>query len=136
VICFSDIDSWGKIPSGILKGHWMEFGDFNECVNINEYIVKYKRYLIGKYCFANFPLKKIAPSLPKLPIQIGICIPKSCSGKQFDRYLKILYKYLLNISFEADEKLINDRTCTLAEKEPLHWVSWLTMYLSFFLLLF
>ena len=32
------IDSWGKLPSGLLSGHLTEPGDFHECINVEGYL--------------------------------------------------------------------------------------------------
>lgn len=44
------LDSWGKIPSGILSSHIDNFGDYDECIKINHSKIK------GKYCLAKFPI--------------------------------------------------------------------------------
>lgn len=41
-------DASGKLPSGILDGNVNQFGDFDQCVNVNDPITGIK----GKYCLA------------------------------------------------------------------------------------
>lgn len=41
------IDSWGKLPEGILSGHINTYGDWDECVNLEQEESEFK----GKYCW-------------------------------------------------------------------------------------
>lgn len=46
------MDSWGKIPSGILKGNLYEFGEFSQCLNIKRNEKPYKtQYCLGQIIF-------------------------------------------------------------------------------------
>ena len=57
---FTVIDSWGKIPEGILHGHVNSMGDFDECVGLRASGVNfsdpfnegqvYSRSFSGRYC--------------------------------------------------------------------------------------
>ena len=46
------IDSWGKIPEGILSGHVNSFGDWDECVNAraNLNLIENSKFQ-GQYCW-------------------------------------------------------------------------------------
>lgn len=48
------MDSWGKIPSGILEGNLYELGSFTECLNIKWNNKPYD----SKYCLGAIKLKK------------------------------------------------------------------------------
>lgn len=63
--CMNDflaIDSWGKLPEGILSGHVNSFGDFDECVGVKiddlqirneiypELNDKAEKHFAGQYC--------------------------------------------------------------------------------------
>jgi hypothetical protein len=79
---FEMIDAWGKIPEGMLSGHFAVPGDFDEClrvrangVNISGTLSDFK----GKYCYTGV----ILPGLP-LPLSIGTCYPSSCSTEDYD----------------------------------------------------
>lgn len=55
------LDSWGKIPSGLLKGSLSEFGNYDECLAIeveNDFDVDAKN-MFGKFC-----LIEVNPPLP------------------------------------------------------------------------
>lgn len=45
------LDSWGKIQSGILTGNLVNFGNYDQCLRLNEIIDDKLIYTIrGKYC--------------------------------------------------------------------------------------
>lgn len=47
------VDSWGKVPSGILEGNVYALGSFLECLNIERNDKKYK----SQYCLAQITPK-------------------------------------------------------------------------------
>lgn len=47
------IDSWGKIPSGILEGNIHALGSFSECLDLERNEQKYE----SQYCLAEIALK-------------------------------------------------------------------------------
>lgn len=47
------IDSSAKIPSGVLRGNLNQYGDFDECINVDD-----GDGLTGKYCLAAAELKR------------------------------------------------------------------------------
>lgn len=47
------IDSWGKLPSGILEGNFHEYGSFTECLNLMRNGQTYK----SQYCMATITAK-------------------------------------------------------------------------------
>jgi len=52
------IDSWSKIPEGILSGHVNSMGDWNECVGIRSPPSVETTPFQGKYCFTYlFPVQ-------------------------------------------------------------------------------
>ncbi|XP_055842822.1 nose resistant to fluoxetine protein 6-like, partial [Episyrphus balteatus] len=88
------IDSWGKIPSGLLYGHLQDLGNFDECLDISTNLTAATGQTNGQYCFASVPLLE-DPSLKHPPldhdksaqgrvyedlitISIGICVPDVC----------------------------------------------------------
>ena len=52
------VDAWGKVPSGILSGNFIEPGDFLECINLHgEYESETLNDTVevkGKYCQSYF----------------------------------------------------------------------------------
>lgn len=47
------VDSWGKIPSGILEGNVHEQGSFSECMNLERNAQQYA----SQYCLAKITVK-------------------------------------------------------------------------------
>lgn len=60
------LDSWGKLPSGILNGNGFEFGSFSQCFDIDKNGEQYKT----KYCLAQttFHLDGFLSNYPQLNI--------------------------------------------------------------------
>lgn len=87
------LDSWGRIPSGILSGNLHSFGNFDECLSINRNTESEIIGIIkGQYCLQpitipNFNTTQYSvrlgnmPNLPseKPSLVIGICLPDQCS---------------------------------------------------------
>lgn len=46
------VDSWGKLPSGVLSGNFYEFGAFSQCFDIKRNDELYKT----KYCLGQLAL--------------------------------------------------------------------------------
>lgn len=108
------VDSWGKIPSGLMRGNIFEFGNFEECVNFKRDLPEPFGTMEGQYCKAFLKLPKSEKSMENvhfnmiynssdiyekefsqesragssLSIGSGICIPKSCEYDLFLKYLK------------------------------------------------
>ncbi|KAL5279045.1 hypothetical protein ACFFRR_003581 [Megaselia abdita] len=82
---FPMVDSWGKVPSGILFGHLFAVGNYDQCVEVNVDLPKIFGKLKGKYCKA---LKKTSESRP-VQIGSGVCIPQSCDPEVIDGLLAL-----------------------------------------------
>ncbi|XP_046395284.1 nose resistant to fluoxetine protein 6-like [Ischnura elegans] len=107
-------DASAKIPSGLLNGNVNQYGDFDECIKIDE-VVDQNIYSLkdghiqGKYCMSYIDVKAHDPQnlelldllqshymirsnlsdpghrLPRLSsINWGFCVPSSCSAKDLE----------------------------------------------------
>ncbi|CAF0871536.1 unnamed protein product [Brachionus calyciflorus] len=76
------IDSFGKVPSGIMNGNTVWLGEFSECRNISAYQGNWT----GKYVLIAKPLLSYDPqnALPTGDLKLGICVPNKCT--QHDIY--------------------------------------------------
>lgn len=88
------MDSWAKIPSGIMKGNFWSFGNYEECVNINTKLPFPYGTLEGQYCFAGISMSSFSEEVSQsqdfanrmttnknsipLGLKNAICIPKIC----------------------------------------------------------
>ncbi|CAG2229734.1 unnamed protein product [Mytilus edulis] len=105
------IDAAGKPPANILGGGIVWFGDFDECVAIQDVAtnvsgIKYR--FDAQYCKARVPLRgplnNIIPGNPT--VTLGVCVPDSCSKKDVQNLLrKFLYE---NVSTELTASI---QTC-------------------------
>lgn len=57
-------DAGAKLPSGILEGHQINLGDFDECMGIEEKIEE-SEIVYGKYCVAKLSTEVFVNQLPK-----------------------------------------------------------------------
>lgn len=74
---FSVLDSFGKIPSGLINGNIAWLGEFSECRNISANEGNWT----GKYGILSKPLKAYDPqdSIQNSGFKYGICVPNKCS---------------------------------------------------------
>lgn len=112
---FLVVDSWGKIPAGIMMGNIFAFGNFDECVNFKRELSAPIQTMEGQYCMAFLKVSKgnsrffssHEPNIltsnnthfngefeiedragSSLFIGSGICIPKSCDSHSMNQYLR------------------------------------------------
>ncbi|KAL7744527.1 hypothetical protein ACLKA6_017049 [Drosophila palustris] len=116
------IDSWGRLPAGILYGNRKDLGNFDECIRVSRAIASTGHTLRGKYCFAKILSgKMLAPDLPFarfLSVLTAVCFPASCTGQHIETLLRQLFKQLLNIEINSQLQVINENYCQTAESEP------------------
>lgn len=79
---FRALDSFGKIPSGIMDGNLAWLGEFSECRNISANEGNWT----GKYALLVKPLESFDPqnAIENFGLKYGICVPNKCS--QHDIY--------------------------------------------------
>ncbi|KAL5292396.1 hypothetical protein ACFFRR_011293 [Megaselia abdita] len=99
-------ESWGRPPSGLTYGHFVDYGNYKECTDVS--IIHKKTEIVGKYCTAMIPLndyfylvqenrvdldklQRKAVHYPKteppLGPGFGICIPNACNEKTISKIL-------------------------------------------------
>ncbi|PZC80938.1 hypothetical protein B5X24_HaOG213707 [Helicoverpa armigera] len=64
-ILFEFFDASFRTPRGILTGNVMDFGNYHQCLRINQEIPG--SVVEGKYCMINLPLNQNWPTLPDRP---------------------------------------------------------------------
>lgn len=125
------IDSWGRLPAGILYGNRKDLGNFDECIRVNQLVASTGHSLRGKYCMAKLlsgnMLGGNAGALGMLSVQTAICMPASCTGEHMETLLRQLFKQLLNIELNTETQLINAANCQTAERESLDGLAIFTM---------
>ncbi|XP_032296332.1 nose resistant to fluoxetine protein 6 [Drosophila virilis] len=127
------IDSWGRLPAGMLYGNLKDLGNFDECIRVNQLVASTGHSLRGKYCMAKLlsgnMLAGNAGALGMLGVQTAICLPASCTGEHMETLLRQLFKQLLNIELSTDTQLINAASCQTAERESLDGLAIFTIVL-------
>ncbi|XP_017487800.1 PREDICTED: nose resistant to fluoxetine protein 6, partial [Rhagoletis zephyria] len=102
-------DTWGRLPVGLMWGHAVSFGAYEECLAAS-WEFSTDDVLRGQYCLARVPIKKymdeIKPRQVRSPARIsykyskpeafelGVCIPSSCSAELGNKILTgVMNKY-------------------------------------------
>ncbi|EDV92767.1 O-acyltransferase like protein [Drosophila grimshawi] len=106
-------DSWGTFPKGLLMGNIYDMGNYDECIGIQKTISdKYR--IQGKYCMAKLPILK-SLGIP-LDLNIGICLPASCSATNMSMFLKQMLQKLIGININT--QLVTEENCKTSDREP------------------
>ena len=127
---YSVIDSWGRLPAGILYGN-RDLGNFDECIRVNRALASTGHTLRGKYCPANLfsgsMLGSENPILGSLSILTAVCFPASCTGQHMETLLRQFLKQLLDIEINSQLQVINENSCQTAESESWDGLTIFTM---------
>lgn len=123
-------DSWGKIPSGILRGNLYELGNYDECLNTKNILSAPYKNITGKYCFLSVTpsllLGSNNPIAAALKINIGTCFPNSCRASHMNNFLKTMFN--INATIPVPGIGISDSSCQTLGKEPWDGLTKATMY--------
>lgn len=134
---FAVADSWGRIPFGLLWGHIISIGQFEECLQANYHPQFTTQASIrGHYCLAKIPLKiarqngnytsyNIQNLKDELSFEIGVCVPHTCKPKQIDILLKKTIAQLFEYS--VDKQVIRDKFCVIKHSTPLQPIDIIAM---------
>lgn len=103
----SVIDSWGKLPSGLMKGNLYTIGNYDECLNLKTKLPAPFGTLEGQYCKGVLPIHNLGTARQaktlaervasntqsrdgdelKIYLKSGVCIPRSCNPKELEKTL-------------------------------------------------
>lgn len=119
------IDSWGRLPAGILQGNLKDLGNYDECIRVDQPMANTGQSLRGKYCLAKLAGSDMGGALATLSIKTAICLPASCTVDHIDLLLRQLFQQLLNLNIEP--QMIKAGECDTAEQEPLDGLAIFTM---------
>ncbi|KAL5284195.1 hypothetical protein ACFFRR_006458 [Megaselia abdita] len=99
---FPMIDSWGKIPAGLMLGNVHSIGNFDQCIDFNRKLPIAFGNLEGQYCNVHISLAPSSQEIMEtnklmnrmsenrafgLALKAGICLPKSCSLRELQAVL-------------------------------------------------
>ncbi|XP_050546637.1 nose resistant to fluoxetine protein 6-like [Daktulosphaira vitifoliae] len=134
------VDSTAKIPSGMLRGNVNQFGDFDECINIDD------NELTGKYCLAAIQFKlhyfddeihayhqlknnltDLNHRIPKFStIYWGVCVPSTCTPDDVSFAIKSATDGLIDLEVLVENDLCQQKRIPVDQKTPL----WLTLFFA------
>lgn len=115
-------DSWGRLPFGFFRDHTISMGAFEQCMNLAHQFSDNTADLKGQYCLAKVPVKDFVNQVNsanrarisykyKQPefVDLGICIPSSCSATMGDKVLKSVISRLLH--YEVNGTMVHPNFC-------------------------
>ncbi|XP_023034684.2 nose resistant to fluoxetine protein 6 [Drosophila willistoni] len=116
------LDSWGKFPQGLLYGHFMDMGNYDSCLSLENGS--------SKYCLANIQFESLqANSIVGLTLSIGTCMPSTCSAEQLNRWLTNYLNALFADNSVTDGTLVQEGNCALAQNDPMTGLDWFAVCL-------
>ncbi|CAJ0594648.1 unnamed protein product [Cylicocyclus nassatus] len=81
IFAVKQIDSFGKIPAGLLQYAIVNTGSYSECMDL---VAPYK----VQFCYLAANVAMEGPELGKLGPKIAVCMPKSCTETDITRILE------------------------------------------------
>ncbi|XP_005177891.1 O-acyltransferase like protein-like [Musca domestica] len=127
-------DSWGRLPMGLLAGHTISMGQYEECIEINRQFAA-EEAIRGQYCLTKIPIKNYYKKIEKDDAQsraisykykdpenfeLGICVPASCSPAKANVILKRVIKKFYNQDVQGD--LVSEKYCDIDEPITLRGI--------------
>lgn len=110
---------------GIFWGHQISMGNYEECVEYSRRPKGTTEEIRGQYCLAKIPVKEIFKTIkpwnyegdskvsymlsPMEFFELGMCMPKSCSPQQSDKYLKKIFQDTFGFNYnEKSAPMVRD----------------------------
>ncbi|XP_061391658.1 nose resistant to fluoxetine protein 6 [Musca vetustissima] len=127
-------DSWGRLPMGLLAGHTISMGQYEECIEINRLFAA-EEPLRGQYCLTKVPIKnwfkQIVQDNPRPraisykqkdpeTFELGICVPASCSPAKSNEILRQVIKKFYNQ--DITETMVSEKFCDIDEPITLRGI--------------
>ncbi|XP_030568481.1 uncharacterized protein LOC115768127, partial [Drosophila novamexicana] len=122
------LDAWGKLPHGLLYGHFSDLGNYESCLSRSAAVIP------TKYCLAHIEFESLwPPALDRISINIGACLPASCSAAQLNRWLNNYLRLLFEDAVAPEAQLVGESNCALAASQPMSTLDWFALALLIFL---
>lgn len=120
------LDAWGKFPQGLLYGHFTDLGNYESCLSSSSQPVG----SAPKYCLSHIQFKSLlleAVGSEALTLNIGTCVPSSCSAAQLNRWLHSHLRSMFGESgnpAEKSEVLVQEQSCSVAQAAAMDGLDW------------
>ena len=103
------LDASSKIHSGILTGHLIDLGMYDEClaIQVNGNGTKIR----GRHCMYKLKYKNVS-------LKLSVCVPASCKAEEVEPLLEMIIFNMINISSIGIDS-ISSTTCSSID--PLEW---------------
>ncbi|GAB6022493.1 hypothetical protein CHUAL_006600 [Chamberlinius hualienensis] len=111
---FEFMDSFAKIPSGVIPGNINWLGDFEQCVNVEVPIPDSRRVpseFKGEYCLVFLVIRGMEKSNTVFP-KLGMCFPSSCTTQD---KLMLLNYWMFLMPFKLG---IQENYCYTKQGDP------------------
>ncbi|XP_033118103.1 nose resistant to fluoxetine protein 6-like [Anneissia japonica] len=88
------LDSYGKLPPGILQGNILWLGLYDQCLNQSREIDDHQAQFAAQYCLASITKDKN----PQPILNVGVCVPDSCNSAELMEYLNVIDEANITVS--------------------------------------
>ena len=103
------LDADGKIPPGILQGHWSWVGDYQECNSIDSTFNKFTNHKFkGKYFSVAIYING-KPLMGFLPVMIGTCLPDSCDISDARALSEVAFAPLAKVNITVVDVITDEK---------------------------
>ncbi|XP_063709290.1 nose resistant to fluoxetine protein 6-like [Culicoides brevitarsis] len=111
------LDTWGKMPAGLRSGNSVDFGHYDQCMEIQqETSIPEVQTIKTQHC--QLPVRDLTIH-KKTAFVMGICAPRSCRGEIVSKIMDAFLQE--NVKYEVTER---DVKCTDGTKEEFGDFEW------------
>jgi len=126
-------DTWGRLPYGLLGGHTISMGVYEECIDAYKKFSE-ERELKGQYCLTRVPLlgfydklKKDEDNFARISykysqpeyFELGVCVPNSCSPTRTREVMKNVITDIYGYQGNYNDSLLVVKEDFCDIKEPI-----------------
>ncbi|OQV23105.1 putative Nose resistant to fluoxetine protein 6 [Hypsibius exemplaris] len=90
------IDSFGKVPSGLIRGHLQWFGAYDECLAVNKSSVN--------YCLTRLGSSDDLTAIQRSPA-LGTCLPRTCGSNDIELIVNVLIEAIAKLAKQSIPEL-------------------------------
>ncbi|XP_033118038.1 nose resistant to fluoxetine protein 6-like [Anneissia japonica] len=88
------LDSYGKLPPGILQGNILWLGLYDQCLKQSREVDDHQSHFTAQYCLASITKDKN----PQPILNVGVCVPDSCNSAELMEYLNVIDESNITVS--------------------------------------
>ncbi|KAG8287302.1 hypothetical protein J6590_041546 [Homalodisca vitripennis] len=124
------VDASSKLPSGVLDGHIMDIGNYDQCLSVEapEKLFRGQMCIVETKGFMPDTIDKLNPERPflkafRIDLMFAVCVPSSCTAQDVKTHLNVA---LNSINATA---IVSDSSCSSSVPVPLDVKEWIVIFL-------